>query len=87
MDEWKSAVRALKDDSQIPYKTEEIVVKMYQDLKRFKIKEKGKFRQRMGPEFENWIFSLSERFGEEVVKEIISDDDFWTTTLKITIGI
>lgn len=87
MDEWKSTVRALKDESQIPYKTEEIAEKIYHDLKRFKIREKGKFRQRMGPEFENWILSLSERFSENVVKEIISDDNFWTATLKVTLGV
>jgi hypothetical protein len=41
----------------------------------------------MGPEFENWILSLSERFSENVVKEIISDDNFWTATLKVTLGV
>jgi hypothetical protein len=87
MDAWYSVVRKLKDDSEIPYKTEEIAEKIYHDLKRFKIREKGKFKQRMGPEFENWVLSLSERFSEESVKEIISDDDFWTTTLKVTLGI
>jgi hypothetical protein len=87
MDEWKSTVRTLKDESQIPYKTEEIAEKIYHDLKRFKIKDKGKFRQRMGPEFENWVISLTERFSEVAVKEIISDDDFWTATLKLTLGI
>lgn len=87
MEEWYSAVRTLKDESQIPYKTEEIAEKIYHDLKRLKIKDKGKFRQRMGPEFENWVFSLSERFPEPAVKEIVSDDDFWTATLKITLGV
>lgn len=87
MEEWKSVVRSLKDDSEIPYKTEELAIRIRQDLKKFKIKDKGKFRQRMGPEFENWILSLSENFSQEVVKEIISDDDFWTATLKITIGV
>jgi hypothetical protein len=87
MEEWENTVRNLKDQSQIRYKTEEVAVKIYQDLKRFKIRDKGKFKQRMGPEFESWVFSLSNRFSDEVVKEIISDDDFWTATLKITIGI
>lgn len=87
MEEWKSVVRTLKDESQIPYKTEEITEAIYHDLKRLKIKDKGKFRQRMGPEFDNWVFSLSERFSEPAVKEIVSDDDFWTATLKITLGV
>lgn len=87
MDEWKSAVRKLKDDSEIPYKTEEIAEKIYHDLKRYKIRDKGKFKQRMGPEFENWVLSLSDRFSEVAVKEIVSDDDFWTATLKVTLRI
>jgi hypothetical protein len=87
MDEWLSVVRGLKDDSEIPFKTEEIAIAIYHDLKRFKIRDKGKFRQRMGPEFENWSMNLSDQFPEAAVKEILSDDDFWTATLKITIGI
>ena len=87
MEQWKSIVRSLKDDSEVPYKTEELAEKIYHDLKRLKIKDKGKFKQRMGPEFEGWILSLSERFSEEVVKQILSDDEFWSATLKITLKI
>ena len=87
MDEWKSVVRGLKDDSEIPYKTEEIAISVYHDLRRLKIRDKGKFRQRMGPEFESWAMQLGDRFSEVAVKEILSDDDFWQATLKITIGI
>ena len=87
MEEWMSVVRGLKDDSEIPFKTEEIAIRIYHDLKRFKIRDKGKFRQRMGPEFENWSMHLGDQFSEVAVKEILSDDNFWTATLKITIGI
>lgn len=87
MDEWLSVVRGLKDDSEIPYKTEEIAIQMYHDLKRLKIRDKGKFRQRMGPEFESWSMNLGDTFPEAAVKEILSDDEFWQATLKITIGI
>lgn len=87
MEEWLSVVRGLKDDSEIPYKTEEITIKIYHDLKRYRIRDKGKFRQRMGPEFENWVMQLSDDFPEAAVKEIVSDDEFWQATLKITIGI
>jgi hypothetical protein len=87
MDEWLSVVRGLKDDSEIPFKTEEIAIRIYHDLKRFKIRDKGKFRQRMGPEFENWSMQLGDQFPEAAVKEILSDDEFWQATLKVTIGI
>lgn len=87
MDEWLSVVRGLKDDSEIPYKTEEIAIQVYHDLKRLKIRDKGKFRQRMGPEFESWSMNLADTFPEVALKEILSDDEFWQATLKITIGI
>ena len=41
----------------------------------------------MGPEFENWAASLGERFAPELVNAIISDDEFWTISLKLTLGI
>lgn len=82
-----SVVRGLKDDSEIPFKTEEIAIKIYHDLKRLRIRDKGKFRQRMGPEFENWVLQMNDEFPEIAVKEILSDDEFWTATLKITIGV
>jgi hypothetical protein len=87
MDEWLSVVRELKDVSEIPYKTEEIAIHIYHDMKRLRIRDKGKFRQRMGPEFENWAMQTGEQFSESAVKEILSDDDFWQATLKITIGV
>jgi len=87
MDEWLSVVRGLKDDSEIPFKTEEIAIKIYHDMKRLRIRDKGKFRQRMGPEFESWTMQLGDQYPEAAVKEILSDDPFWQATLKITIGI
>lgn len=87
MDEWMSVVRGLKDDSEIPFKTEEIAIAIYHDMKRLRIRDKGKFRQRMGPEFESWAMQVGDRFSEAAVKEILSDDKFWEATLKITIGV
>jgi len=87
MEEWMSVVRGLKDDSEIPFKTEEIAIAIYHDMKRLRIRDKGKFRQRMGPEFESWTMQLADQFPEAAVKEILSDDEFWQATLKITIGI
>jgi hypothetical protein len=87
MEEWYTKVRLLKDDSETPYITEKLCHKIFYDLTKYKIREKGKFKNRMGPEFESWIVTLNERFAPELVNAIISDDDFWTATLKLTLGI
>ena len=87
MEDWYKKVRLLKDESETPYETEKVCHKIFYDLKRYKIREKGKFKNRMGPEFESWSASLGERFAPELVNAIISDDEFWTMTLKITLGV
>ena len=87
MQAWYSKVRQMKDESESAYTTELAVKKMFYDLKRLRIKDKGKFKQRMGPDFESWIASLNERFPSSTVSAIISDDEFWELTLKLTLGI
>ena len=76
----------LKDGSTRPNKTAEICDRIYQDLHRMKIKDKGKFKQRMGPEFENWILRLEEDYDSYLVGFIVNDDDFWLLTLKVARG-
>ncbi len=87
MEEWYKKVRLLKDESETPYETEKLSHKIFYDLKRSKIREKGKFKNRMGPEFENWVETLGDRFASELVNAVISDDEFWEATLKLTLGI
>jgi hypothetical protein len=87
MEEWYTKVRLLKDESETPYETEKVCHKLFYDLKRSKIREKGKFKNRMGPEFETWIAGLNERFAPELVTAIISDDEFWALTLKLTLNV
>jgi hypothetical protein len=82
MEEWYSKVRQLKDESVDDYKTEEICHRVFQDLKRLKIKDKGKFKQRMGPEFGAWTMSLHDMYRVESVAAIVNDDDFWNLTLR-----
>jgi hypothetical protein len=53
-------------------------------LKRIKIKDKKKFAQRLGPDFENWREYLEAEFPKELVKDVLFDDEFWTLTLKVT---
>jgi hypothetical protein len=87
MEEWYQLVRNLKDESEDPYMTQMFVYQVYRDLNRKKIKEKVKFRDRMGPEFDAFTAKLSQEYPEPLVVEIISDDDFWRKTLELTIGV
>lgn len=87
MEAWYKKVRLLKDESETPFQTEKLTHKIFYDLKRTKIREKGKFKNRMGPEFENWVVTLQDRFAPELVNAIVSDDEFWEATLKLTLGI
>ena len=87
MEEWYRKVRLLKDESEAPYQTERATHKIFYDLKKSKIREKGKFKNRMGPEFENWEANLRSSFGEELLNAIISDDEFWEMTIKLTLGL
>ena len=87
MEDWYTQVRLLKDISDKAYTTEKIAHRMFYDLKKSKIREKGKFKNRMGREFEEWSERLSEEYGREFVFAIISDDEFWELTIKLTIGI
>ena len=88
MEEWYSAVRRLKDESENGYRTEEFCHRIFQDLKRMKLssKEKGKFIQRMGPQFTQWTSSLEADYAESLVTAILNDDTFWDLTLKATIS-
>jgi hypothetical protein len=86
MEEWYKLLREMKDDSEEPNTTQKFFYKVFIELKSKKIKDKGKFRQRMGPEFDIWVSELREEFSDKIVIEIINDDDFWEKTLKVTIG-
>lgn len=87
MERWYKQVRLLKDVSDKPHTTEKIAHKMFYDLKRSKIREKGKFKNRMGNEFENWSATLYELYGKDLVYDIISDDEFWELTMEVALGI
>lgn len=86
MDEWIKSVRILKDESEKPNMTQEFTNRIFQDLRRMKIKDKGKFNQRIGPEFEKWTLKLEEDYPKSIVTEILNDDDFWLLTLKVSRG-
>ncbi len=87
MEKWYTIVRQLQDESENKYLTRKFCEKVFHDLYNSRIREKQKFKNRMGPEFEHWAASLAEEYGEDMVKEILNDDDFWVETMLITQGI
>ena len=87
MEKWYSIVRNLQDESENKYMTAKFTERVYHDLKNSRIREKQKFKNRMGPEFDQWILRLSDEFAEEMIQEIVNDDEFWELTLLLTQGI
>jgi hypothetical protein len=84
MDVWESSVRNFMDESDEPYTVQVFLHKVFHDLLRMKIKEKVKFRKREGKEFQLWIESMEDDYSTEFMDEILSDDEFWFLTLKLT---
>lgn len=87
MERWYSKVRDFKDESESSYVVQTFTRNVFMDVVRFlKLmpkERKVKFKQRLGPEFEQWIADLSDLYPESMVKEIIEDDEFWELTLDI----
>jgi hypothetical protein len=87
MEEWYSAVRVLREESDNGPLVKEFCYYIFHDLKQLKLKDKKKFAHRTGPDFEKWSEMLEEKFPKEMVKEILQDDDFWKLTLKQSRGL
>ncbi len=83
MEAWYSKVRRLKDESEDKGMTESFCHRVFLDLKRSRIREKNKFRERTGTEFESWTLALEDEFPREVVREILGDDEFWDMLIKL----
>jgi hypothetical protein len=87
MEKWYTIVRKLQDESENKHITRKFTERVFHELHNGRIREKQKFKNRMGPEFEQWVASLVEDFGSDMVSEILNDDEFWVETLLITQGI
>ena len=82
MEEWYTEVRRLKDESEDRILTKNICDSIYQYFTRTKIKEKTKFKERMGIEFEKFTSKLADKYSETYFNQIIRDDEFWDVTVK-----
>jgi hypothetical protein len=90
MEAWYSTVRNLKDESEDAKLTRDFCFDVYRDLMYIKqnrtLKEKDKFRNRMGVEFDTWTNELLDSYSQEMITEVLSDDAFWNATLAVTFG-
>lgn len=88
MEEWNKKVREMKDESENSYITQQFANTIFQQLvprnRRLKIKNKDKFNQRLGPEFDLWAEHLEEAFPKTLVRAMLNDDEFWKLTLEAT---
>ena len=84
MKDWHEICSNLKDESHDPHLTQNFCHQVFRELRKAKIKDKGKFKNRMGPEFEAWTKTLETKYPEDLVREIINDDKFWLHTLLKT---
>jgi hypothetical protein len=91
MEEWNKKVREMKDESENPYMTQQFAEAIFQQLiprnKLLRIKNKDKFNQRLGPEFDLWAETLEEKFPKPLVRAMLNDDDFWKLTLDTAKGL
>jgi hypothetical protein len=85
MEKWYKKVRDMKDESEDSYLTQMITHEIYRDLWQMRIKDKGKFKNRMGPEFESWTESLSHSYPKTALIAILNDDEFWALTLEVAL--
>jgi hypothetical protein len=87
MEEWYTKVRDMKTESEDTYMTKRFTDKVFHDLSKMRIRDKGKFKERTGSEFENWVAGLATEYAGEFINIILGDDEFWNLTLKLTLGI
>lgn len=76
MERWNSIVRNMDTSPRL-------AEAFFRTVSRMRIKEKNKFMQRMGPEFEYVVSKLSEDFDPEDVRELLSNDEFFTVTMEL----
>jgi len=91
MEEWNKKLREIKDESENSYMTQQFAETIFQQLiprnKLLKIKNRDKFNQRLGPEFDLWAENLEEKFLKPHVRARLNDDEFWKLTIETAKGL
>ena len=88
MEEWYSMVRKLQDESETPRLVEQTAKNILTSLTFKKIKDRVKFKNRMGPEFEKFMEDVGsspiiDKQTPEIVKDLLWDDDFLALSMKL----
>jgi hypothetical protein len=88
MEEWYSLVRKLQDESETPRLVDQTAKNILTTLTFKKIKDRVKFKTRMGPEFEKFMEEagsspIVDKRTPEIVKDLLWDDEFLALTLKL----
>lgn len=89
MENWYKIVRHMKDDSDESYLIQQCVYRIFNDLRRSKLRdktEKEKLKNRTGRVFEQWIAKLAEDYSSDFISDILQDDEFWEETIKLTLN-
>jgi len=88
MEEWYSIVRDYKDSSEFPYAihtfTNRVRLDLFQFMRNLPKERRNKFKQRLGPEFDQWVMDLTDDYDADIVKDILNDDEFWEKTIAIS---
>jgi hypothetical protein len=81
MEQWNQLIRQFKDETDKPYLAEQLAHKIFTELSLLKIKQKDKFKQRMGPEYESFVASLD--YPPELIQLVLGNDEFFLLTLEL----
>jgi len=85
-DAWVATVRDLKDAGKSegfePYDVECICRDILRYVRRTRIREVGRFKQRTGLEYDAFLKSM-EHHEKELVDRIVGEDDFWDATISM----
>lgn len=84
MEEWYSMLRTMQDNAENPFLVTNIAKRIFHDLSSMRIKEKVKFKNRMGAEFIRWAHKLESEYDPDLVGQILTDNDFWELSLRLT---
>jgi hypothetical protein len=80
MHEWYSQCRQFCENYENPKPVREAIHEIFRVLIKLKIKEKGKFKQRDGPEYRKFVESL--KSDPQIVQDILQDDNFFNLTFE-----
>jgi len=81
-DAWVETVRDLKDAVDEPFDVETVCRVILRYVRRSRIREVVKFKQRLGVEYEAFFSTLA-IYDENIVNYIVNDDPFWTATTNL----